>query len=285
MLKGDGDEEVASDFSEAMDHKNQKFSFRKIGVVGVSAAFVLAVMVVVKGGKQTELQEEEGLPLIDLNSVCSDDGKNCWDTKCCTNPHHKCYTKNHYWAQCMGSCDKTYQDEYDRVRGITDGWKCLHPYEHEATCARDHTNCQTNTECCSKDWVCYVKDEGWSNCNPTCKRGVKANDYDPKDTEGWSCEIHGLTYGPGATLGEGATMEDELNACMTHYCKGLNSASTAAQNATCWSEKCSYYYDEFKKTTTTITITTTMTAVITPPSNDSSNENTTDAPTTTEGAA
>jgi len=269
-------EETGSDSSGMM--RTQRVPLRKMGVVVVSvcAALLLAMAVIVNRKPQEFQEVMKGIPkrfqkrknlknLLGLQSTCSHDGSNCWETKCCKNPNHKCYAKNQYWAQCMGTCDKTYQDKYDRARNIKTGWSCIHPHEHDGTCAKDDENCETNTDCCKKDWVCYVKNKGWSNCNPQCKRGIKANGFDPQDTEGWSCEIHGLTYGGGATLPENATIEQQLLACMSHYCPHLNADSTASQNATCLSEKCSYYHDQFKQTTTTQTTTRqTMTTTTIP---------------------
>jgi len=260
------DEEVASDSSEMM--KTQGAPWRKLAVVAsVCAPLFLTLAVIVK----REPQESSGVmeSLIDLHSApnrdlatCTHGHTNCWGTRCCTNPHHKCYAKNQYWAQCMGSCRKNFQDKYDRDRNIKTGWKCLHPHVLDGTCARDGKSCQSNTKCCRKDAVCYVKHDGWATCNPTCKRGVGANAYDRNGKEGWSCEIHGLTYGSGKTLPEGATIEEQLDACMKHYCPKVKKTSSASQKAACWSKKCSYYYDQFKHTTTTVTTTTVTTTTV-----------------------
>jgi len=256
MMSSEEMNSTNSDSSEMMKTQGAPLKKTRVVVSSVCAMLLLAVAVVVVGkGKPKKSQYVKSL--IDLQSTCSDDGSNCWGTKCCKNPNHKCYAKNQYWAQCMGSCDKNYQDKYDKDRNIKTGWSCLHPHQHDGTCSKDHENCQTNTECCNKDSICYIKHDGWSNCNPQCKVGRGANDYDPQDTEGWSCEIHGLTAGSGATLPEGATIEEQLNACMKHYCKNLNAASTASQNATCWSTKCAFYYDKFQHSTTTLTTKTT----------------------------
>jgi hypothetical protein len=160
----------------------------------------------------------------------------------------------------MGSCKKNFQDKYDRDRGITTGWKCLHPHQHDGTCAKDGKSCMTVTDCCNKDYICYIKKKGVATCEPTCKQGVGANPYDRKGK--WSCEIHGLTYGSDKTLPEGATIEEQLNACVEHYCPKVKKTSSASQKAKCWREKCSYYYDQFKRTTTTVTTTVVTTTTV-----------------------
>jgi len=243
--KSDDEMLPESSESEVTDQEPKSVPWRKPLVIGLSATVVFALVVLMRK-MPMGLNDMTQKGVISLAGTCSKRySENCWETKCCQNPKDKCYTKNHYWASCKPSCDKNEQDAYDKENGITDGWMCIHPDEHAKVCSRDHDDCKEKTTCCSKDHICYVKHDTWSNCNDKCTQGVGSNPYDKNDKEGWTCEIHGLISGDGKTLAEGATPEDLLAACKTHYCP------TGTDETKCLTEKCVFYDNLVKNKPTT----------------------------------
>jgi len=210
-------------------------SWKKWMVIGLGAVATLLVM----QAKPIGSHDVVGTDLISLAAAgCSEAHENCMASGCCKNDGHKCFMKNQYWANCNPSCDKDFQDDYDKANGITDGWDCkeITPTSGK-DCSGDGEDCSTNTKCCHKDMVCYVKHDTWSNCNEKCAVGPGANDYDKDKTEAWSCEVHGLAFANGTALSEGATPADQLAACTDVACEG----KTGDDLDTCLADKCVYY--------------------------------------------
>jgi len=251
------DEEMVTDSSEMTDKRTNSMPWNKPVVVGLMATLFFAAVVLMKKSPKS-LNEVTQQDVISMAGTCSAKwSEDCWDTRCCKDHGFECYTKNHYWASCKQNCDRNEIDEYDRQRGIKDGWSCIHPNQHEKVCTRDGKKCKDQPDCCSSDHICFVKHGEWETCQPTCKRGAGANAYDPSDGVGWDCAIHGL-----ASPTENENADVMLALCKERHCKNVN-------NAKCESDVCSYYVYQAnlpeKETTTLAPITTTAGAETTAP--------------------
>jgi len=202
-------------------------------VIGLGAVVALLVM----QAKPLGSHDVADTDLISLAaSGCSDAHENCMATGCCNKDGYKCFMKNQYWANCNPSCDKNYQDDYDKANGITTGWSCKEITKTSGKdCSGDSESCKTNTKCCNSKLICYVKHDDWSNCNDGCATAPGANDYDKGNNASWSCEIHGLSYANGTTLNENASAAEQLTACMDVACAGNPS------DEDCEEKKCVFY--------------------------------------------
>mmetsp|Transcript_41231 Transcript_41231/g.79013 ORF Transcript_41231/g.79013 Transcript_41231/m.79013 type:complete len:355 (+) Transcript_41231:1-1065(+) len=164
---------------------------------------------------------------------CSGATENCMETRCCADEGFKCYMKNQYFSNCNATCNTDHQDDYDKSQNITAGWNCTELKVEETTkCAKDTEDCSTNTNCCDgadgTKMICFIKADGWSNCNPTCNT-TGENSYD-KGGGPWSCEHHELKC---ADLNESATPCDLLKCCQENHCDGKR----------CTEGVCTYYED------------------------------------------
>jgi hypothetical protein len=227
------DEEYANESSEMiMEQQSWTAPWRKSVVVVLGSALLVAAMVVFNASSRGLV----GITNNDLvnfeETTCSKSHENCMESRCCADGSAKCFMKNQYWASCIETCDKNYQDEYDKSMGITAGWECkeLNPGQ-VLHCARAHDDCSDNPNCCDggsgEKMVCFRKAPGWSNCNPTCTR-IGDNSYD-KDGGAWSCEHHELVCEPA--LAENATGAQQLECCQNLHCDGKK----------CTKQVCTFY--------------------------------------------
>jgi len=252
------DDESLSDSSEMTVQEHQKISWRKPMVVGACAALVVAAIVVFKQMpvRHGEVAQNE---LIELASDgCSSDTENCMETKCCAIAGRKCFMKNQYWANCNDDCDKNFVDSWDKEHNITDGWDCteLKKEQEKGPCAKDSEDCSGKSGCCSENHVCYIKNEHWKNCNPTCKTGVGANEFEHGDYkhQAWSCEIYELgQYCPEAKLSAASDPAEHQKCCKDTFCKDKSDDE-------CETEICAFYYQSPANATTTATANATTTA-------------------------
>jgi len=227
------DEEYASESSEMiMEQQSRTAPWRKSVVVVLGSALLVAAMVVFSATSRGLV----GITNKDLvnfeEKTCSQSHENCMESRCCADDGAKCFLKNQYWASCKETCDKDYQDEYDKSMDITAGWECkeLNPGQ-VLHCARAHEDCSDNPNCCDggsgEKMVCFRKAPGWSNCNPTCTR-TGENSYD-KGGGAWSCEHHELACEPA--LAENATGAQQLECCQNLLCDGKK----------CTKDVCTFY--------------------------------------------
>jgi hypothetical protein len=227
------DEEYASESSELiMEQQSRTAPWRKSVVVVLGSALLVAAMVVFKASSRGLV----GITNNDLvnfeETTCSKSHENCMESRCCADAGFKCFMKNQYWSSCLETCDKAYQDDYDKSMNITAGWECKElTTEQVLHCAKDSEDCSANTNCCDGGdlgkMICFRKAEGWSNCNNNCTRAGE-NYYD-KGGGAWSCEHHELTCDP--PLAESATGAEQLACCQKNFC----------DDTTCTKDVCTFY--------------------------------------------
>jgi hypothetical protein len=231
------DEEYASESSELiMEQQSRTARWRKSVVVVLGSALLVAAMVVFKASSRGLV----GITSNDLvnfeETSCSPSHENCMASRCCQDAGFKCFMKNQYWSSCLETCDKAYQDDYDKSMNITAGWDCEELTKEQVlpdNCAKASDDCSENTNCCDEGYVCFRKAEGWSNCNPTCTR-TGENSYD-EGGGAWSCEHHALNCVDESTglptLNENATGAQQLECCQSLFC----------DNAKCTKDVCTFY--------------------------------------------
>merc|ERR1712008_65977 len=132
-----------------MEEQSRTAPWRKSVVVVLGSALLVAAMVVFKVSSRGLV----GITNNDLvnfeEKTCSQSHENCMESRCCADDGAKCFMKNQYWASCKETCDKDYQDEYDKSMNITAGWECKElNTEQVLHCAKDTEDCSANTNCC-----------------------------------------------------------------------------------------------------------------------------------------
>lgn len=108
------------------------------------------------------LSELRGRVLLD--GVCSNDGEDCRETQCCTNPGSTCFRKNDHWASCNATCNHNYKWENNAWHKKDHHvWDC-----HTLACSNDGQNCMSSRCCANPGSTCYKKNDHWASCNATC---------------------------------------------------------------------------------------------------------------------
>merc|ERR1711860_202477 len=185
-------DEFASESSEITGQQSGNAPWRKTAAVVTGLALFVAAIGVMSTSSREPHDSQAADYLVNLQeATCSEAHENCMSTGCCANTGYKCYMKNQWWANCNATCNTDYIDAWDKSQNVTAGWNCSEVQKpDETSCAEDHEDCTGNPNCCDghngAKLICFVKAEGWSNCNPTCK--FTDNDYDKGGN--WSCEIH-----------------------------------------------------------------------------------------------
>jgi len=211
--------------SEVTEQQSLKAPWRNTVAVVIGSGLLIAAMVVMSTSLRppTDVKKDYDYLVNLAEQECSQPHENCMESHCCSNPEHKCFMKNQYWANCNATCNTGYQDWWDRNQKppVTDGWNCTelnHP-EKKLPCSKDSEDCSGNTECCGEQMICFIKADGWSNCNPTCN--YTNNIYDKG--QNWTCEHHELKCDPA--LSENATECDKKECCEKKY-PGVTGACT-----------------------------------------------------------
>ena len=102
--------------------------------------------------------------------LCSDAHNDCTSTHCCADRRFACYQKRPHYAQCMprGSCTPG-------VDGL-----CQETANELGQCSAPYHDCHL-TGCCQRgEDHCFLKNEFYGQCRPTCNRAELGSD--------WSCE-------------------------------------------------------------------------------------------------
>jgi hypothetical protein len=113
---------------------------------------------------------------------CSMDGESCGRTACCYDPSKTCYAKNESWAECLDSCTAGKPHDSD-ASGSQDAWTCTKPSD---MCSEDGKDCRETRCCKSRNSKCFVKNDGWAACRPSCTPGVHQSDPVEYQTP-WNC--------------------------------------------------------------------------------------------------
>ena len=106
--------------------------------------------------------------------LCSDNFQTCANTHCCADQNFACYQKRPHVAQCMrrGTC----------VAG-RDG-DCVELTSEVGQCTAPYHDCHL-TGCCQRgEDHCFLKNDFYGQCRPTCRRSEVGSD--------WSCRLHEL---------------------------------------------------------------------------------------------
>jgi len=148
----------------AQEAPGRRFGAGGVRVVG--AALGVAALVVV--GAKTALAPGPSLAapqdVIGMSGVCSNDGDNCAESRCCNKQGSTCYRKNEHWASCNQSCSEKELWEHDGwVTQDHKVWDC-----HAMSSTADGQNCIESKSCSNPGSQCYLKNEHWASCNQTC---------------------------------------------------------------------------------------------------------------------
>jgi len=114
---------------------------------------------------------------------CAEDNEDCGLSACCYDPAKTCYMKNDHWAACLDSCAPGQHYPGDPP---DDGgpWNCT---ALASLCPEDGEDCRQTMCCRNPKSKCYVKNDEWATCRPSCFPGVDEEDPEEYRTP-WSCE-------------------------------------------------------------------------------------------------
>jgi len=159
---------------------------------------------------------------------CALDGENCLSPKCCMKGGTTCFAKNATWAQCKASCAPGPDLQADDSQPWTCqkfGSRTVGAAPWVATkCASNGMDCSKAACCMEPNHQCYMQDQFYAECKPTCMPGEKLHAWD----KAWSCEEVGSrtpAIADDAKDGKGrvgAWMEKECSDlgdnCLTSQC-------------------------------------------------------------------
>merc|ERR1719191_1254443 len=158
------------------------------------------------------LLQPPGLEAKSWKSCPADGSKDCTKAGCCETPGYKCYQKSKYWASCKASCtpgiDPNDPPKYQQP------WTCkvLGTGPPAGDCPADGSeNCLAAKCCATPGDKCYLKNNYWASCKPSCVEGIDPADP-PKYQQPWSCKVLGT--GPPA----GDCPEDGSENCLAPKC-------------------------------------------------------------------
>lgn len=120
---------------------------------------------------------------------CSPPGEGCLETRCCSAPGTRCFTKNKYWAQCMEDCVPG-PNPLDQVSPLP--WECeaLGPRApgRVESCADAGMDCSRSKCCKVGGTLCFEKNDTWAACRSSCEAGrhLTSDDGSP-----WTCKALG----------------------------------------------------------------------------------------------
>jgi len=229
---------VATDTSEEIEQQRPGALRRMPVVVGVCAVLGVVAIGFTKGmtsGRHdmTKLVTEERMISLAEEDCEADGSTDCMESRCCQNPEEKCYLKNQHWASCKKTCDPDETDPYDNLK-----WDCTELNKTTSLqCSKDHEDCRANPKCCNADFICYVKDGDWANCNADCVQGDGANSY---DTGSYSCEIHEFDCATITNSSDPAskdTAQKLLKCCQDQYCDGSECTGDKVNRCTFYEKK------------------------------------------------
>lgn len=110
----------------------------------------------------------------DAKVTCSAAGKNCTESKCCSEPGLTCFEKNAHWSSCNETCSpkmlwtgKGHNGWEEQNETI---WNCTVVSDSSAVlpCTANGQNCAASKCCLHSGSTCFKKNEEWASCNDTC---------------------------------------------------------------------------------------------------------------------
>lgn len=147
--------------------------------------------------------------------MCSDAFHECTSTHCCADRRFACYQKRPHFAQCMrrGSC----------TPGV-DG-SCEEASNELGQCSAPYHDCHL-TGCCQRgEDHCFLKNEFYGQCRPTCSKAELGDD--------WSCERRELPTEQNKMTCETLRTRNNIfkRPCSTQYdTAGLCNQAFSSQN-------------------------------------------------------